>query len=458
MFSNMGLRHTTTRVSRQDNGTASQAQTPAPPQTTAQVQTHASAHTPATSPDNESHPVDMPSESLTTALDESSLPDPMLDVDKTRESPFDESTTTSARIGDEEQITVDAQILPEKPSTSVEIQSELEPGVTSEKTGDPSSSDNGMLVTYHPEYQRLYRYRALRHELFKDTVASGAIVMLREGVMQPISRRRSSVPIPLCLLIAMSRRRARKKLRPPSAVSLLLILRQLDLRDVTDRPAVPEQFEPPTTTRPRSTKTPEAIIDDILKECLVNTRDHVTISRKFDRLVEDLQSFRQTRDTKALKFQNCYSSHSRTKTSLAKCVDCFLRVKDLEDRYLQACASIRKMMEELCECIRASFVRANMHQKIRIRLEAEMSGEIYLYEDNIRRLEDTKRMLQSLEDDAEAAKGWPQVSMSDGPLGNDQAPKNANEGEDAGTDDTKSSQVKSRTGKSKVQKKKKGRR
>lgn len=90
----------------------------------------------------------MPSQMLTTVLDESSLPDPMLDVDETKESSFDESTTTSARIGDEEQITVDAQILPEKPSTSIEMQPELESGVASEKTEDPSSSDNGMLVAY----------------------------------------------------------------------------------------------------------------------------------------------------------------------------------------------------------------------------------------------------------------------------------------------------------------------
>jgi hypothetical protein len=274
-------------------------------------------------------------------------------------------------------------------------------------------------------------------------------------VMQPISRRRSSVPIPLCLLIAMSRRRARRKLSPPSAVSVPLILHQLDLRNVTDGLAVPEQTELPTTTQSESTTTAKAIIDDLVQECLMNTREHRRISRKFDRLVEDLQSFRQTRDTEALKFQNCYSSHSRNKTSPAKCVDCFLRVKDLEDRYLQACASIRKMMEELCECISASAMRANMHQKIRTRLEAEMVGEIYLYEENLSKLEETERLLQSLEDDAEAAKGWPQVSLGDGSFGNDQAPKNANEGDDAGTDDTESSQVKSRKGKSKVQKKKK---
>jgi hypothetical protein len=73
----------------------------------------------------------------------------------------------------------------------------------------------------------------------------------------------------------------------------------------------------------------------------------------------------------------------------------------------------------------------------------------------MQRLEETKRMLQSLEDDAEAAKGWPQVPSSDASSGDDQALKKANESEAARADDTKLNQAKSKKSKPKEQKKKK---
>jgi hypothetical protein len=74
-------------------------------------------------------------------------------------------------------------------------------------------------------------------------------------------------------------------------------------------------------------------------------------------------------------------------------------------------------------------------------------------------------MLRSLEEDAEAGLGWPQVSSSEGSPEDDQGPKTQPEETSADlfeqnedTDDTKSSHPKSKKGKSKQQKKKKGKR
>ena len=282
-------------------------------------------------------------------------------------------------------------------------------------------------------------------------MVSRSRVMLTESTMQPISVRR------LCLWISIFHRLVSRR-RPSQGSLWPLFTRQLSLRNLTNFHTDPEQIDAHTAARLESIKTAEAIMDEKLAEFMLgNAITHEMITQNFNRLVEDLQHFRQHRDTESFKFQTCYSSHIRAKRSPAKCVDCFLHVEDLEHRYLQACHNIMKIMDELCNGILDSIERANTHQKMRGHLEASALHKKYLYHINLQRLEELKSMLQSLEDDAEAAKGWPQVSLSDGTPEDDQAPQNAGEGEDAEADDDKSSQVKSRKGKSRGQKKKKGR-
>jgi hypothetical protein len=97
-------------------------------------------------------------------------------------------------------------------------------------------------------------------------------------------------------------------------------------------------------------------------------------------------------------------------------------------------------MGELCDHIKASFSESEVCERAEDDANMSVVKEMSMDVINLQRLNDLERMLQSLTDDAEAAKGWPQVPLSDAPS------------ED---DDTKSSQTKSRKGGSKQQKKKK---
>ena len=128
----------------------------------------------------------------------------------------------------------------------------------------------------------------------------------------------------------------------------------------------------------------------------------------------------------------------------------------IEHGYTGACAKIKSMMTELRKGIWTSIMKANFHREIEESANTLARGGLFVHDVNLQRLEETKGMLQSLEDDAEAAKGWPQVSSSDTPLEDGQASKKTKEDEDAKTDGNESSQVKSKKGKSK--KKKKGKR
>lgn len=254
----------------------------------------------------------------------------------------------------------------------------------------------------------------------------------------------------------MVRRRARTISRPPSAYSVLLAARSPEPSSVTDIQPDSEQTEPVDPTLFKSMAIMKTAVnqyfDDIEYHRNITPED---LTDHFNRLVQDLQRFRKDRDVTARKFQNCFSSHSGTKTSPADCDDCFMYMTQIENGYYGACAKVRAMMIELRKGISASVMRSNMHREIETQGEESVIGGICEDDINLQRLEETKSMLQSLEDDAEAAKGWPQVASSDVLPEDGQAPNKPQENEDARTNGTKSSPVKSKKGKSKEQKKKK---
>lgn len=254
----------------------------------------------------------------------------------------------------------------------------------------------------------------------------------------------------------MTRRRARTSPNPPSAYSVLLVSSQLDLKDMTDSQSDLKQEEPINPARQKSIEFVKTAVDEYFDDIQTEQNIHPkTLTESFNRLVHDLQFFRKHRDATARKFQKCYSSHSGTKLSPADCDDCFMYMTQIENGYYDACAKIRSMMIQLRKGIWASIMQANFHREIEKGKGASTLGGMEVHDVNLQRLEETKCMLQSLEDDAEAAKGWPQVSSSDVPPEDGQAAKKTKEGEDARTDGTKSSPVKGKKGKSKEQKKKK---
>jgi hypothetical protein len=125
------------------------------------------------------------------------------------------------------------------------------------------------------------------------------------------------------------------------------------------------------------------------------------------------------------------------------------------------------VMEELSESIRGSFLKLGVHKEIpdQEHVDPAVLDEMMVYLVNMQRLVETEDMLRSLEEDAEAGLGWPQVSSSEGSPEDDQGPKTQPEETSADlveqnedTDDTKSSHHKSKKGKSKQQKKKRGKR
>lgn len=274
-------------------------------------------------------------------------------------------------------------------------------------------------------------------------------------MVNPVHRRRT--PSILCLLIAMVRRRARTSPSLPSAYSVLLASCSLEPSSVTDSQPDSEQDEPISPARLDKSM---AIMKTAVNEYFDDIEYHRNITPEdltdnFNRLVQDLQRFRKDRDVTARKFQRCYSAHSGTKTSPADCDDCFMYMAQIEHGYYGACAKIRSMMVELRKGIWASVMRANMHREIETQGEESIIGGISAHDVNLQRLEETKSMLQLLEDDAEAAKGWPQISLSDVPPEDDKALKKGKESEDVRTDGTKSSPVKNKKAKSKKKKGKK---
>jgi hypothetical protein len=164
------------------------------------------------------------------------------------------------------------------------------------------------------------------------------------------------------------------------------------------------------------------------------------ISNKFNRLLQVIQRFEQQRDETAVKFQKCYASHTRAKMSPLNCIDCFLYVEKIEHGYIDTCLKMKKMMGELCDHIKASFAESGVCERAEDEPNITVLKEMTMHVIDLQRLENLERMMKSLEEDAEAAKGWPQVPLSDAPP------------ED---DDTNSSQTKSSKGGSKQQKKKK---
>ncbi|KAH0289995.1 hypothetical protein KCU62_g3859, partial [Aureobasidium sp. EXF-3399] len=217
-----------------------------------------------------------------------------------------------------------------------------------------------------------------------------------------------------------------------------------------------EQNEPINPVRLKSIDFIKTAVDDFFEDIQTERGIHPdTLTENFNALHQHLQHFRKVRDATARKFQRCYSSHARTKTSPADCDDCHMYLAQIEHGYTGACANIMSMMTELRKGIWTSVMKANFHREIEESVNTLARGGLFVHDVNLQRLEETKGMLQSLEDDAEAAKGWPQVSLNDAPPEDGQASKKTKEDEDTGNDGTKSSQVKSKKGKSKEQKKKK---
>jgi hypothetical protein len=181
----------------------------------------------------------------------------------------------------------------------------------------------------------------------------------------------------------------------------------------------------------------ERMFDEIMAD---NNTPADIISNNSNRLLQDIQRFEQQRDETAVKFQKCYASHTRAKMSPLNCIDCFLYVEKIEHGYIDTCLKMKKMMEELCDHIKVSFLESGVCEQAEDDSNITVVKEMSMHVIGVHRLKELERMLQWLEDDAEAAKGWPQVPLSDAPP------------ED---DETKSSQTKSRKGGSKQQKKKK---
>jgi hypothetical protein len=232
--------------------------------------------------------------------------------------------------------------------------------------------------------------------------------------------------------------------------SVLLNPSQLDLRDLTDFNTDPKQPKthmlPP---RPRhKSRNMQDVMERMFDEIMADNNSPADIvSNNFNRLLQDTQRFEQQRDETAAKFQKCYASHVRAKMSPLNCIDCFLYVEKIEHGYIDTCLKMKKMMGELCDHIKASFLESGVGERAEDDPNMSVVKDMSMHVISLQRLKDLERMLQSLEDDAEAAKGWPQVPSSE------ESPED---------DDDKSSQTKSRKGGSKQQKqqkkKKKGRR
>jgi hypothetical protein len=184
-------------------------------------------------------------------------------------------------------------------------------------------------------------------------------------------------------------------------------------------------------------------MERMFDEILADNPDDIS-SNKYNRLLQDIYGFELQRDETAVKFQKCYASHTRAKISPLNCIECFLYVEQIEQGYIGICLKMKKMMDELCDHIKASFLESGICERVENDPNMAVLKEMSIHLVDLKRLEDLERMLQSLEDAAEAGKGWPQVPSSDAPS------------ED---DDTKSSQTKSRkSGAKQQEKKKKGRR
>jgi hypothetical protein len=430
----------------------SQSQSPVQVQMTEQTQMSVAAQ------DNEAPTVGVPSEESVATLDDSLVQTLALDTDKTSDTPSDDETTTETHNHNKEKSPVDVKIFPEESNASVVGQPEHKPETTPEKNGDSPTPEHGMLPTYHTGAQRLHWYRTLQVGLSRKTMIS-----------RPKSVTESRfAPDPLCLLIAMSRRLTKRRRSPPSAVSVLLATHQFNLSNLTNSHTDPKQPKPHTSARFEPTPNFETVVklfDEVLTANNINTG---TLTDNFNRLVQDMQRFHQQRDETAFKFQKCYSSHSRTKTSPAKCVDCFLYVEKIEHGYIQMCLKIKKMIEELSQSIRDSFLKLGVHREIpdQEHVDDSVLDEMMVHLVNMQRLVETEDMLRSLEEDAEAGLGWPEVSLSEGAPEADQGPKTQLDEEASAdlvaqnedTDHTKSSEFKSKKGKSKQQKKKKGKR
>ncbi|KEQ75319.1 hypothetical protein M436DRAFT_61734 [Aureobasidium namibiae CBS 147.97] len=441
-FSAMGLRNTSPRGSDHNNGTTSQPQSPV------QVQTPTQPQAPATTQHSKSEAADVRSMKSSTMLVDDLILSLELGTDKTSNQPSSGATPPQIQINSESQPARDGEDLPEELNDGIDGQSEPE----SETSASSSSSKQGTSTLYRTGARSLHWYRALRGG--QNTTGSRSKVVLRENVINPVHQQRP--PGVLCLLIALVRRRARTNSRPPSAYSVLLTTQQPDSSDMTDRQSDSEQNEPINPVRLKSIDFIKTAVDDFFEDIQTERGIHPdTLTENFNALHQHLQHFRKVRDATARKFQRCYSSHARTKTSPADCDDCHMYLAQIEHGYTGACANIMSMMTELRKGIWTSVMKANFHREIEESVNTLARGGLFVHDVNLQRLEETKGMLQSLEDDAEAAKGWPQVSLNDAPPEDGQASKKTKEDEDTGNDGTKSSQVKSKKGKSKEQKKKK---
>lgn len=129
------------------------------------------------------------------------------------------------------------------------------------------------------------------------------------------------------------------------------------------------------------------------------------------KLEQDLERFAEQRLLISRNLQRWFVIHEHNSTWETKdpCKKCSALFDKIEEIYFVACSNVRDMMTVLEKSLRASalFYKNNL-EHTPSRAKDQTLGEFCA--PLLQHLESTKRMLQSLYDDAEKRKGWPQVS------------------------------------------------
>lgn len=223
-----------------------------------------------------------------------------------------------------------------------------------------------------------------------------------------------------CLLINLPENFATKELNLPSVAHMPLISQHIDLdKDETNSCLGAGQDERHDTAQLTSTKTANVILhqffDGVLRdECVTPEEMHHAsrfIEANLHKLVQDLERFAEQRLLISRNLHRWFVIHEHNSTWETKdpCKKCSGLFDKIEEIYFVACSNVRDMMKVLEKSLRASalFYKNNL-EHTPDRAKDQTLGEFCA--PLLQHLESTKRMLQSLYDDAEKRKGWPQVS------------------------------------------------
>ncbi|KAK6000452.1 hypothetical protein QM012_003698 [Aureobasidium pullulans] len=170
------------------------------------------------------------------------------------------------------------------------------------------------------------------------------------------------------------------------------------------------------------------LFDEVLREQSITPEEmhHASkhIEANYKRLERDLECFAEQRllISQSLQYWFVIHEHDSAWETKDPCQKCLMRFDRIDEIYFVACSNVRDMMTVLDEGLRASaLLYESTRKSVTGQTQRQTFGEFCA--PLLQMLESTEGMLQSLFDDAEERKGWPQASSSEQPSSMASRPK-----------------------------------